>query len=270
MLDTSEQVFDLMTPEALRNPHPIYAQMRAQSPVHKIQHVQMGGQPWLLTRYDDSVSMLKDDRFTNNLLRRPGSEHMDLNDPIRQAAGSINKHMLTSDPPDHTRLRGLVHKAFTPKMIRELSGRIQEITNELIDHAQEKGQIEFIEEFALPLPMTVIAELLGVPGSDRATFHKWTQTIVMATSGNVSPETVGTAVLEFIMYFHEQFDQRRAKPTDDLITALVQAEEAGDKLDQQELISMVFVLLVGGHETTVNLLGNGLRETLDPRRADRQ
>src|SRR5262245_45115532 len=110
MLNTSELVFNLLTPEALRNPHPIFAHMRSQAPVHKLQHLQMGAQPWLLTRYDDCVSLLKDERFTNNVLRRPGIEEIDRNDPNMQAASSINHHMLTVDPPDHTRLRGLVHK----------------------------------------------------------------------------------------------------------------------------------------------------------------
>jgi cytochrome P450 len=256
----SDLQIDLLTPEALRNPHPILAQLRAEAPIYKLSHREMGDFPWVLTRYDDSVNLLKDDRFTKDLLRRPGSEFVDRNDMMMQAAASINRHMLTVDPPDHTRLRGLVHKAFTPKMIRSMESRVVQITNELIDQAQANGhQMDFVNDFALPLPMTVIAEQLGIPASDRLKFHEWTQTIVMGSSrGGAGSENVGTAVLEFIMYFHEQFDKRRTEPTDDLITALVQAEEAGEKLDQQELISMVFLLLLAGHETTVNLLGNGM------------
>ena len=176
---------------------------------------------------------------------------------MAMAASTINRHMLTVDPPDHTRLRSLVHKAFTPKMIRELQGRMDEICNNLIDNVQAEGSMDFILDFALPLPITVIAELLGVPHSDQDKFRYWTQTIVMDGVKNPGTERIATAVLEFIMYFHELFDKRRAEPADDLISSLVQVEEAGDKLDQQELISMVFLLLVAGHETTVNLIGNG-------------
>jgi cytochrome P450 PksS len=177
---------------------------------------------------------------------------------MMEAAASINRHMLTLDPPDHTRLRNLIHKAFTPRMIRELEARIREITDELIDGMLAKGSADFIADFAFPLPVTVIAELLGIPREDRDRFRHWSQTIIMGGTSGADFEAVGAAALEFIMYFHEQFDARREQPKDDLITALVQAEEAGDKLDQQELISMVFLLLVAGHETTVNLLGNGM------------
>lgn len=253
---------DFLSPELLRNPHPTLARMRETTPVYHVQHKELGSYPWLLTRYSDSINLLNDERFTKDDARIPrnGATSGDLSpeEMMMAAAGAINRHMLTLDPPDHTRLRALIHKAFTPNMIRALEVRIQQITDGLIDNMQAKGQFDFIREFAFPLPVTVIAELLGVPQQDQQKFGEWSRAIIMAGTGGADMEKVGAAALEFIMYFHEKFDERRENPQDDLITALVQAEESGDKLDQQELISMVFLLLVAGHETTVNLLGNGL------------
>ncbi len=251
--------FDFLAPEVLRNPHPTLAKMREVAPIYHVRHMELGSYPWLVTRYDDAIKLLNDERFTKDFVRiaaYSGGSSAD-DDYMMQAAASINRHMLTLDPPDHTRLRNLIHKAFTPRRIAELEARIREITNELIDGMIAKGQGDFIADFAFPLPVTVIAELLGIPREDRDRFRYWSQTIILGGTSGSDFEKVGAAALEFIMYFHEQFDARREQPRDDLITALVQAEEAGDKLDQQELISMVFLLLVAGHETTVNLLGNG-------------
>lgn len=262
MHSTTQQTFNLISPEALRNPHPILAQMRTEAPVYKLRHQEMHAYPWLLTRYEDCINLTKDDRFTKSHLRRPSNEPVNPNDASRQSAASINRHMLTLDPPDHTRLRGLVHKAFTPRMMRELGGRIQEIADHLIDNMQGKSQIDLMADFTVPLPITVIAELLGIPVSDQAKFREWTQTIVVEGSRGVAGERVGIAALEFIMYFHQLFDERRAHPGDDLITGLLQVEEQGDKLSSEELISMVFLLLVAGHETTVNLIANGTLDLL--------
>ncbi len=257
MLDKLE--VDLIAPDVLRNPHPTLAKLREEAPIYQVQHREMGSYPWLLTRYEDAIALMNDERFTKSFQRIP-NQHRDeaRKDYMMEAAAAINRHMLTLDPPDHTRLRGLIHKAFTPKMIRELEGRIQEITDDLIAGMLAKDRVDFIADFAFPLPVTVIAELLGVPREDRDKFKRWSQTIILGGSEMADREQVGVAALEFIMYFHEKFDERRAEPKDDLITGLVQVEEAGDKLDPQELISMVFLLLVAGHETTVNLLGNGL------------
>lgn len=252
--------FDFLAPEVLRNPHPTLAKMREIAPIYHLQHKELGSYPWLVTRYDDAINLLNDERFTKDMARVKdafGKSGDSSGDMMMQAAASINRHMLTLDPPDHTRLRNLIHKAFTPRMIRDLEVRIREITNGLVDGMIAKGQADFIMDFAFPLPVTVIAELLGIPKEDQERFRYWSQTIILGGTSGSDLEKVGAAALEFIMYFHEQFDARREQPQDDLITALVQAEEAGDKLDQQELISMVFLLLVAGHETTVNLLGNG-------------
>jgi cytochrome P450 len=251
--------FNLLAPDVLRNPHPTLAKLREEVPIYHVQHREMGSYPWLLTRYDDTINLLNDERFTKSYARIPGEKReKSREDYMMEAAAAINRHMLTLDPPDHTRLRALIHKAFTPKMIREFEVRIAEITNGLIDGMLAQDQVDFIADFAVPLPVAVIAGMLGIPREDQPKFRRWSQTIVLGGSSAGDMENVGAAALEFIMYFVEKFDERRAEPKDDLITALVQAEEAGDKLDQQELISMVFLLLVAGHETTVNLLGNGM------------
>jgi len=243
---------NVLDPAVRWNPHPIYAAMRAESPIVRMPFAEMGSYPWLLTRYNDCVALLNDDRFSKDFAK------LDKTGTYRtSAAGMINRHMLTVDPPDHTRLRGLVHKAFTPRIIQALSGRIQEIADELLSAMAKKSSIDLIADFAFPLPITVIAELLGVPKSDRDRFRHWSQTIVIGGVRGENMDEVATAAMEFLFYFQNLFDERRATPGDDLISGLVQVEEAGDKLDPQELISMVFLLLVAGHETTVNLIGNG-------------
>jgi cytochrome P450 PksS len=226
--------------------------------VYKTPYYEMGANPWLLTRYDDCVTLQKDPRFTKNFERinGPGSSE-------QQMAAAINRHMLFVDPPDHTRLRSLVHQAFTPRMISAMNDRVQSIADELLDNLQGVGEFDLIKEYAFPLPIIVISELLGVPQEDRERFRHWSQIMVNEGARGTNPEAVGTAALEFILYFSDMFDRRRAEPLDDLISGLVQVEEAGDKLDGQELISMVFLLLIAGHETTVNLIGNGALALLE-------
>ncbi len=254
-------VYDLLSPEALRNPHPIYAELRKEAPVYRVIDPEMKVPVWLITRYDDSVDFLKDSRFSKDLGKQmpPGNDGGMMND----AAAAINKHMLMADPPDHTRLRALVSKAFTPRVIENLRPRIQQIADDLIAQMQARGSADLIADYALPLPITVIAELLGIPLADQERFRYWSQTIVLGGLRGENPDAVATAALEFIMYFHEMFDRRRAAPQDDLLTGLVTAKEAGDQLDPQELLSMVFLLLVAGHETTVNLIGNGTLALLE-------
>jgi cytochrome P450 PksS len=256
MLNASDTLYELLTPAIRRNPHPVLAVMREDAPVHQTHHSEMGAKPFLLTRYDDCVTLLKDDeRFTKDFMKLAAL--MPVDEGYNTDAMMINRHMLTVDPPDHTRLRSLVHKAFTPKMIREFEGRIQQIADDLLDRALEKNSIDLISEYAVPLPITVIAELLGVPSEDQARFRDWSQTIIIEGTRSGDMEKVGLAAMEFMMYFHDLFDKRRGDPREDLISGLLQVEEDGDKLDAQELIGMVFLLLAAGHETTVNLIGNG-------------
>ena len=236
--------------------HELYARARVEDPVFRAIGPVSGNPFWFLTRYDDCVKALKHPRIGKNLRANLRQEEADrylgeasADDPFEV----VNYHLLNMDPPDHTRLRALVHKAFTPRMVDNLRPRIQQIADELLDAMEDHDSVDLLARFAFPLPITVIAEMLGVPAADRDRFRDWSNAILFSTD----PEEAVPRVMEFTMYMQEMIDARQAEPRDDLITALVQAEEAGDKLDRMELMSMIFLLLVAGHETTVNLIGNG-------------
>jgi cytochrome P450 PksS len=170
--------------------------------------------------------------------------------------------MLDLDDPDHARLRALVHKAFTPGRIEQMQGRIQAICDQLLNTVQPKGTMDLIGDFALPLPLIVISELLGIPTADRLRFHRWTKTFLKPPS-TVNMLLALPAIAAFMRYLRRLFAERRLHPSDDLLTALVQAEEAGDYLSEDELLAMAFILIVAGHETTVNLIGSGLLVLLE-------
>lgn len=170
--------------------------------------------------------------------------------------------MLDLDPPDHTRLRSLVHKAFTPSLVEQMRSRAQAIADDLLDRVVSTGEMDLIKEFALPLPMIIITEILGVPAKDRDKFHRWSQAVVSLSSPNPTLRII-PGVWKFIRYLRQFFKLRRRDPRDDLVSALIKAEEAGDKLHEDELLAMVFLLLIAGHETTVNLIGNGTLALLE-------
>jgi cytochrome P450 PksS len=163
--------------------------------------------------------------------------------------------MLDLDAPDHTRLRGLVHKAFTPKLIEGIRARVETLTVELLDAVD--GQMELIADYALPLPTTIIAEMLGVPLEDRRRFNRWSKALMNATAGGWTALLIMPQMIAFLRYIRKLVNTRRADPQDDLITALIQATESGDQMSEDELVAMIFLLLIAGHETTVNLIGNG-------------
>ncbi len=168
----------------------------------------------------------------------------------------LTHNMLDLDAPDHTRLRALVQKAFTPRLVEQLRPRIQTLTDDLLTKAQRDNRIELLSEYALPVPLTIIAELLGVPSAAQHTFHRWSSKVVSISS---TSEMVWAlpALWSLLRYLRKLIAQRRVEPCDDLITALVQAEDAGDRLSEDELVDMIFLLLAAGHETTVNLIASG-------------
>jgi cytochrome P450 PksS len=169
----------------------------------------------------------------------------------------FRRDMLSVDPPDHTRLRSLVSKAFTPRMIEQLRPRIQQVADELLDAVQAQGRMDLIADFAFPLPITVISEMLGIPTADRLRFRSWSQTIVTGTAGP-EPEKAYAVLEEFVQYIKTLLAEKREHPGSDLVSSLVQVEDRGDALSEAELISTIFLLIVAGHETTVNLIGNGM------------
>jgi cytochrome P450 PksS len=247
---------NITSSEFKADPYPFYARLRAEEPIHRV--MLPDGQPaWLVTRYDDVVAVLKDERFLKDRLKALTPEQAAQFPWIPGVFRPLMRNMLDLDPPDHTRLRGLVHKAFTPRLVEGLRPRIQELTDELLDAATGRGRIDLIRDFALPLPATVIAEILGVPARDRHKFHRWSRAVMVASLSLWHKLAAIPNVMAFLRYIRSLTRARRANPRDDLISALVAAEEAGDRLSEEELLAMVFLLLVAGHETTVNLIGNG-------------
>lgn len=250
---------DFTTQEFRRNPNPVFAQLRASQPLSSFS-LPNGLTVWLATRYDDVQEILKDTRFAKDMRNVAPPEVIA---SIFQGAGGeslqlLSQHMLSSDPPDHTRLRKLVSKAFTLRVVEQMRPRIQQIADELLDAVQGQGEMELIGDFAFPLPITVISELLGIPAEDRPNFRVWTSAL-LKNSSNVFQSTMDVPVEAqiFADYLRNMIASRRAHPTEDMIGRLVQAEEEGDKLSERELIAMIFLLITAGHETTVNLIGNG-------------
>src|SRR5215204_6764234 len=256
---------DLASPQLNADPYQLYARLRAEAPVYRttLPHKQVA---WLVTRYEDVLGILKDERFVKDRLNALSPEENAKTPWVPGVFKPLTRNMLDVDEPDHARLRALVRKAFTPRLIEQLRGRIQMLGDDLLDAAQRKGSIELISDYALPVPATVIADLLGIPAEDRRKFHRWSSKIVSVSPGaeaGLQGLRLIPSVWAFIRYLRKQFKQRRSEPKDDLITALVQAEEAGDKLSEDELLAMGFLLLVAGHETTVNLIASGTLALLE-------
>ena len=267
--------YNPFTPEAQANPYPLYRQLREQDPVHRSEL--MDG--WVLTRYDDVVAVLKDARFSADR-RKARNRFAQQAVAMQEQAGPLARAntMLSSDPPDHTRLRGLVSKAFTLRVVETMRPHIQEIVDELLDAVQESGRMDIIQDLAYPLPVIVIAEMLGIPPAQRDTFKRWSDDLVATFGGPmVSPETLERGRLsaeEMGEYFHGVIEERRREPKDDLLSGLIAAEERGEALSEEELIATCMLLLAAGNETTTNLIGNGMLalcrnpEQLEKLRAD--
>ena len=210
---------------------------------------------WIVSGYEDVLELLKTQSFIKNQSKVfPDSEQT--ND-LPLEARVFQHMMLDVDPPDHTRLRKLVQPYFNPKRIQELSPRIEAVADQLIDEMKmTEGPVDLINEFAFPLPIIVISELLGVPSEDREKFRRWSNTIVSA-SDNMSADFQGD-VREFIEYLTLLFKDKKENPKEDLISNLILHEEEGEQLTEDELYSMIVLLIIAGHETTVNLIGNGM------------
>ena len=252
----------LQTAEFEQNPYPVYHELRERDPVY---WSDLWG-CWVLTRYDDVVSTMQDFKRFSSKGRFTRVIEGELPEPVLEKIAPLIRHYSTGlinvDPPDHTRMRALVHKAFSPRVLERLRSHIQEITDELLDEVQPRGEMEVIREFAYPLPVIVIAELMGVPQEDRDRLKGWSGRIIefMATPRPSAEVMLRSqeALLELREYFRGIYDQRRKEPREDLIGNLVEVEEAGNKLTEEELLSTCVTILIGGHETTTNLISSGL------------
>ena len=214
---------------------------------------------FILTDYEHSLATLRDPRFSVDP-RKATALPFAPPDALSFAERGLDHTMLFVDPPDHTRLRSLVSKAFTPRAIASLRSRIEGLVNELLDRVTPP-EFDFIASLAYPLPVTVIAEMLGIPREDQATFRDWTRSMAPVLDPLIpqdNMEEMLRAGMELLQYVNELIDKRRAHPGDDLISDLIRAEDEGDKLTQEEVQATVILLLIAGHETTMNSLGNGL------------
>ncbi len=244
--------FNPMDPEFIADPYPTYHRLRAEDPVH---HSPLGF--WVLTRYEDVVAALRDPR----LVKEPIAAFVAAR--FGAAMPAMGLSMLDRDPPDHTRLRGLVNKAFTPRVVEGLRPHIQKIVDGLLARVEGAGTMDLIEEFAYPLPVTVICQMLGVPVEDRERFKQWGLDIARGLDAILLPpdsdvaRRSAAARRALAEYFRALIAERRAAPRGDMLSDLIAAEEAGDKLREDELLATCILLLVAGHETTVNLIGNG-------------
>ncbi len=248
---------DIASPGHKANIHPFYARLRADSPVHRVT-LPDRKEAWLITRYDDVVAVLKDGRFVKDKAKAQTAEQAARQPWVPRIFRPLERNMLDVDPPDHTRLRALVHRAFSPRLVEEMRGRIESLARELLVSAGRRGSMDIIRDYALPIPTTIIGEMLGVPDSDRHRFHRWSRSIVSATPSGWGMIRAIPSAIAFLRYIRRLVVARRVRPRDDLVGALVQAEEAGEQLSEDELVAMVFLLLIAGHETTVNLIGNGM------------
>lgn len=246
------------------DPYPIYARLRKEAPVTPAK-VAFMGDVVLVTRYADVMEGFKHPLLSSDL-KRSGGVGMSIFDAwwVPKVFKSIQDSMVTSDDPDHRRLRNLVHQAFTPKVIEKMRLRVNEVTDELLEKMAQKEKVELIQDFALPLPLTIISDMMGIPAEDRPRFHKWSNKFLEVATGD--PRIMIRQLpngIRMYRFFEKMIDLRRRDPQDDLLSALVSAETDGDRLSQDELISMIFLLLLAGHETTVNLIGNGTLALLE-------
>ncbi|MFG2303281.1 cytochrome P450 [Actinacidiphila glaucinigra] len=246
-------------PAFVADPFPLYRELRQEGPVRRAV-VQGELEAWLVTRYEDGLAALTDPRLSSDV-RDAADPRLMARLPTTERESMI-RTMLRADPPDHTRLRRLVSKAFTARRVAELEPRVQAIADELLDAIVPAGRADLVEDFAVPLPVTVISELLGVPVSDRFDFQRWTDDMVLQGPQPPDPAKIEAAWQQMHGYLTALLDAKRAHPGDDLLSALIATHDDEQRLDRHELISMAFLLLVAGYITTVNLIGNGIAALL--------
>ncbi|MCS4304856.1 cytochrome P450 [Chryseobacterium sp. BIGb0232] len=249
---------DFTNPEFIQNPFPVYAYMRETSPIKKVSFGN-GQAFWMVTKYEDAIQIFRNPIFVKDIRKvtpQEGKESAMNNSML------FSHHLLNMDPPEHTKMKRLIQKAFTPKLVEKMRPQIQKMANDLIDvKVATADSMDIISEYALPLPISIISELLGIPSKDKELFRRWSN-IILNIDSNVSAEErmtlIPSAIQGFTEYLHQILDERRKQPKEDLITALLQAQEEDENLNEQELLSTIFLLFAAGYETSVNLIGNGI------------
>ncbi len=254
MTDT-ELLFDPFLPDFTVDPYPHYRRMRDVDPVHE--HP-LGF--WLVSRYDDVTALLRA-KLSVEARNLTGGPIAAQYDELDQSGGALNLSMLDRDPPDHTRLRTLVTKVFTPKAVAALEPKVTALVDAALDRVAESRTVDLIDELAFPLPFAVISDMLGTPPTDHVRLRALSGTLVRSLEVVNDPEVLRAIVaaeVELSGMMREIIDWKRDNPADDLLTALIAAEHDGDQLTDDELVAQVLLLYVAGHETTVNLIGNGV------------
>lgn len=257
--------YDLNSTEFLKNPYPVYDELRVNDPIHW--SAENGY--WILTRYADIAAQVQNDCLSSNrIAAHQGRMPEAAKEHFRPFFTAVGSWMLMIDPPDHTRLRALVSKAFTPGVVENMRALVQKLVDEMLASVTERGSMEVMTDLANPLPATVIAEMLGVSGTDQQQFKAWSDDIAMGLGGIDSARTkeelfslYDLAQKSFIAladYFRVKVAELRARPSNNLLSALIQAEEQGDRLTESELFANCVLLMIAGHETTTNLIGNGV------------
>ncbi|WP_459503713.1 cytochrome P450 family protein [Bacillus sp. C1] len=256
-----EDGIQLASAEFKENAYEIYKESRISQPILFVDKSELGTE-WLITRYEDALPLLKDSRLKKN----PDNVFsQEIPNPFLTVENSdhLTKHMLNSDAPDHNRLRTLVQKAFTPKMISQLDERIQNIADTLLDHVEFKQSLNLVNDYAFPLPINVISEMLGIPKEDQEKFRIWSHAVIASPETPEEIKETEEQLSGFITYLQYLVDEKRKDPQEDLVSALIQAENEGNKLSVLELYSMIMLLIVAGHETTVNLITNTVLALLE-------
>jgi cytochrome P450 len=248
--------YDLYSQATKNDPFPVFAAMQRDDPVFCQPGLDDKTMIWFLTRFEDVQAMLQDAatfvRDPRNALAAGSVPEMDGLEAL------LNNHMLNKDGEEHRRLRNLISQAFTPARVKNLRPRVQAIADELIARVHAHRRMDFIADYAYQLPTIVIAELLGIPSEDREHFKAWSNAVVSPALTEEQQARAGQLITEFVTYLRELFVKRRVTPRDDLVTALLQAEESGERLSEPELFSTMVLLIIAGHETTLNLIGNAL------------
>ncbi|EJR98625.1 cytochrome P450 family protein [Bacillus cereus] len=256
-----EDGINLASAQFKEDAYEIYKESRKKQPILFVNQVEIGKE-WLITRYEDALPLLKDNRlkkdWTNVFSQDTKNMYLSVDN-----SDHLTTHMLNSDPPNHSRLRSLVQKAFTPKMIAQLDGRIQRIADDLISNIERKGTLNLVDDYSFPLPIIVISEMLGIPKEDQAKFRIWSHAVIASPETPEEIKETEKQLSEFITYLQYLVDIKRKEPKEDLVSALILAESEGHKLSARELYSMIMLLIVAGHETTVNLITNTVLALLE-------
>ena len=248
-----ERRYDLYSQDFKRDAYRTFAELREREPVLHQLTLDASTEGWFVSRYEDVEAALRDDK---RLVRDAALAGVHF--PTSPLDDLLNDHMLMRDGEDHRRLRSLVQQAFTPRRVASLRPRVQALADGLLDGVVERGSMDLVAEFAFPLPTSVILEMLGVPGEDRERFRAWTNALISPVLDEAAAQEAYAQLTQFTDYLRQLFEARRRTPRDDLLSALLAAEEAGDRLSETELFGTMVLLIVAGHETTVNLIANSV------------